>query len=303
MRGEDPKVSIGVPVYNGERHLRAAVESLLRQTLGDFELIISDNASTDSTREICEEYCGRDTRIRYIRQARNVGVARNWNIVAQAARGRYFKWASANDTCEPFMLAQCVRVLDEHPGVSICYGRTRLIDNAGATVDLYEDDLALMEEGPSERFRTMLLKLAMNNAQSGVIRMEALKRSSLVRTYIAGDLALMAELALQGKFWLLPEYLLNRRVSEGSYSRLLSQRELVRFWNPDSRANGGLDLLRLHCDYIVCALRAPGPMKDRLAAALFALRSLYWDQADILRELRDWARAHITGPIERGQGR
>jgi len=285
-----PTVSIGVPVYNGERHLRAAIESLLGQTFGDFELIISDNASIDSTREICEEFVRRDARVRYHRQSTNIGVARNWNFVARTGCGRYFKWASSSDTCEPSMLAQCVKVLEENPNAVLCYGRTRLIDDAGATIELYTDDLAVMEERAGDRFRTLKFKLALNNAQSGLIRMATLRRTRLVRSYIGGDLPLMAEIALQGKFWLLPDYLLNRRMSEGSFSSLLSRHELMNFYNPGAGSKSGLDVLRLHQDYIASVLRAPVPLRDRLASLLIALRGMYWDHPQILRELRRWMR-------------
>src|SRR5688572_28337892 len=95
-----PLVSIGLPVYNGERFLSEALDSLLGQTLADFELIVSDNASTDRTAEICLAYAARDARVRYVRQQTNIGAIRNWNFVARQARGQYFKWASANDFCD-----------------------------------------------------------------------------------------------------------------------------------------------------------------------------------------------------------
>jgi glycosyltransferase involved in cell wall biosynthesis len=83
-----PTVSFGVPVYNGHRHLRETLDSLLAQTYSDFELIISDNASTDATPDICQEYASRDSRIQYHRQTENVGAPENWNFVARKARGR-----------------------------------------------------------------------------------------------------------------------------------------------------------------------------------------------------------------------
>jgi len=217
-------------------------------------------------------------------------VARNWNFVARAARGRYFKWASSTDTCEPSMLAQYVKVLEQNPSAVLCYGRTRLIDDAGATIELYKDDLAVMGERATDRFRTLKFKLALNNAQSGLIRMATLRRTRLVRPYIAGDLPLMAELALQGKFWLLPDYLLNRRASEGSFSRLLSRHELMHFWNPGSDSKSGLVVLRLHLGYIASVLSASVPLRDRLASLPIALRGMYWDHPAILRELREWMR-------------
>jgi glycosyltransferase involved in cell wall biosynthesis len=94
-----PLVSVGLPVYNGERYLSRALDSILEQSLSDFELIISDNASSDTTEAICRDYARRDPRIRYVRQRENLGAPRNWNFVVHEARGRYFKWASASDYC------------------------------------------------------------------------------------------------------------------------------------------------------------------------------------------------------------
>lgn len=93
-----PRLSIGMPVYNGEAHIREAIESLLAQTAIDFELIISDNASTDSTASICRAYASQDARIRYVRQAENLGAAENFIFVLRAARHEYFMWAACDDT-------------------------------------------------------------------------------------------------------------------------------------------------------------------------------------------------------------
>src|SRR5436190_10934974 len=106
-----PRVSVGIPVYNGERFLKGAIDSLLSQRFTDFEILISDNASTDGTQAICEEYVANDQRVSYFRQRTNIGAPGNWNYVAKLARGTYFKWASANDECDPRMLDQCVAVL------------------------------------------------------------------------------------------------------------------------------------------------------------------------------------------------
>jgi len=92
-----PQVSIGMPVYNDERFIRDALDSLLGQTFTDFELIVSDNASTDRTPEICQEYVAKDRRIRYIRQLQNKGQSGNFNLLFQEARGEYFMWAASDD--------------------------------------------------------------------------------------------------------------------------------------------------------------------------------------------------------------
>jgi glycosyltransferase involved in cell wall biosynthesis len=111
-----PRVSIGLPVYNGERHLPAALDSLLAQTYRDFELIISDNALTDRTEEICRGYAARDSRIRYHRSPVNRGMIWNHDRVFHLARGEYFKWVGHDDLYDPDMLRHCVEALDRDPG-------------------------------------------------------------------------------------------------------------------------------------------------------------------------------------------
>jgi len=129
-----PTLSIGMPVFNGARYLQEAIESLLTQTFVDFELIISDNASTDPTREICLENARRDSRIRYVRQSHNVGGPRNWNFVAEEACGRYFKWASANDLHDRKFVERCLNLLDEDRQIVLCYADTMLIDEHGVVL-------------------------------------------------------------------------------------------------------------------------------------------------------------------------
>ncbi len=82
-----PRLSIGLPVYNGEEYLTESLEALLGQTYEDFELIISDNDSTDGTADICRRYAKQDSRIRYFRQPRNIGCNPNHNFVIKQAPG------------------------------------------------------------------------------------------------------------------------------------------------------------------------------------------------------------------------
>jgi len=126
-----PRVSIGVPVYNGESYLACALDSMLGQTYGDFELIISDNASTDRTPEICRQYAARDPRVRYLREEQNRGLAWNFNRVVEVSRGDYFKWAAYDDVCAPSFLARTVEVLDNDPHVILATSVAALIDAQG----------------------------------------------------------------------------------------------------------------------------------------------------------------------------
>lgn len=110
-----PLVSIGMPVYNSERTITAALDSIVSQSFTDFELIISDNASTDSTGAICTEYASRDHRIQYIRQPMNQGATENFRFVLSRARGEFFMWAAGDDIRSPDFIAANIAFLEEHP--------------------------------------------------------------------------------------------------------------------------------------------------------------------------------------------
>lgn len=279
-----PLVSIGMPVYNTERYIGKALDSLLAQTLGDFEIVISDNASTDRTGDICREYAARDLRIRYLRQPENIGLPRNWNAVVHAARGEYFKWASASDFCSPDMLEKCIAAMRADAGIVLCFGKTQNVDEEGQCIDEYQGDTSFEQECPSARFGAVLQELSRNNAQCGVVRLEVLRRTALDRTYPAGDMVLMAELALYGKFKLLPEVMLYRRQTKATLTSLLSPRELQRAFNPKSASYVKMLRLRWHWDAFCSVWRAAVPFFEKLRATGSVMRSLIWERARIWRE-------------------
>lgn len=282
-----PEVSVGMPVYNGERYLAEAVESILGQTFSDFELIISDNASTDGTAEICEELAARDPRIRYARQEVNIGLWANWDFVARAAQGTFFKWTSANDRCDRMMLEKCVNVLRREDDVVLCYGRTCLIDGQGNETVLYPYDFSFQDARPSERFITLRNRMNLNNAFQGLIRLQALNQTRLNRRYPDSDLILFAELALYGVFRLLPDILLYRRMAEGAASCFLPEQEKKVFLDPRS-VNKGFAVWRRHLDCCWSVLRAPIAMKEKMTALDYVARSVYWDRRALWREFSKW---------------
>jgi glycosyltransferase involved in cell wall biosynthesis len=286
-RSPAPVVSIGVPVYNGARFLSQALDSLLGQSFSNLELIISDNASTDQTERICRAYAGKDTRVRYFRQTANIGAPRNWNFVAKEARGRYFKWSSGNDFCPSDMVEKCVAVMEDDAGVVLCYGRTCLVDEETNSRKEYSYDIAVLEGLPHERFRTLYRTLALNNAQSGLIRADALRRTRYDRPYPHGDVVLMAELALQGKFVLLPDVLLYRRMGRDTFSSLLSPAEMQVFFDPKAKRGVGLWHLRMHLDFFVTVLRASLGLPEKLRTLMLVLRHAIWDRKKLWVELRD----------------
>jgi glycosyltransferase involved in cell wall biosynthesis len=214
MDNHRPRVSIGMPVYNGEGFLKEALDSILAQTFQDFELIISDNASSDRTQEICRAYAAQDRRIRYYRNEENLGAAWNYNRVFKLAGGEYFKWAAHDDLCAPEYLERCVEVLDRNPAVVLCYSRTAIIDDQGRHTQYYSDGLDLRSSRPDERyvgFHRRFRFFGKCNAIFGVIRTSALKLTPLIGNYTSSDKILLGELALLGEFWEIPDHLFFRR--------------------------------------------------------------------------------------------
>ncbi len=115
-----PLLSVGMPVYNGQNYLAFTIEAILSQSFTDFELIISDNGSTDETEAICRAYAAQDARIRYERVEENLGAAYNFNRVFELARGRYFKWAAHDDYFTADYFERCIQVLEQNPAVVLC---------------------------------------------------------------------------------------------------------------------------------------------------------------------------------------
>ena len=226
-----PTVSVGIPVYNGAKFLASALDSLLSQTFTDIEIIISDNASTDLTPEICRRYASRDGRIRYVRQKHNQGAAWNFCEVYKLSVGRYFKWAAADDICSPTYIERCVDVLDRDPTVVCCHSRTRKIDRDGNPLEHLPDPTIVMSRFPkrcmngssrytARRYLDVLLTSGWGARCFGVIRSEALRNSQLILPTFGSEKVLMAELSLIGRYHDLPETLWYQRV-HGDASSLL----------------------------------------------------------------------------------
>jgi glycosyltransferase involved in cell wall biosynthesis len=279
-----PEVSIGMPVYNGEKFIAATLDSLLAQTLSDFELIISDNGSTDGTETICRQYALKDPRIRYIRHPINRGAAWNWNYVVHQARGTFLKWASSNDYCDVRMLEKCTAVLRNDDRVALCYPLTWMVAEDGSR-EVYTGDIDVLEDTPSQRFIHIRQHLLMNNAQAGVIRLSALRRTRLERSYPHSDMILMAELALFGKYRLLPEPLFFRRNDKQSMSHKLSPVELVHFIDPTRRPRFTMVSVSRHIDSIWSVLRARIGVKETFEALCYIAKRAYRERRAMYLEL------------------
>jgi glycosyltransferase involved in cell wall biosynthesis len=298
-----PTVSIALPVFNGERHLAAALDSLLEQSYADFELIICDNASDDGTREICESYVARDDRVRYLGADANRGAAWNYNRGLEAATGRYFKWASHDDLCAPTYLERCVEVLDRaSDSVVLAYPKTVLIDDEGRFLAPYEDGLDLRDAQPHRRLQALIRNLVMSNAVFGLIRREALQQTRKHGAYISADYILLAELALLGQFWEIPEPLFLRR-DHPSMSRRANRTtaELAEWFETGAGARHRSEFLRLLAEYVSALGRAPLPPTDRLRAFSTLVPWLRRFHRSILRELLAVAPSAAATPVKGAQ--
>jgi glycosyltransferase involved in cell wall biosynthesis len=206
-----PAVSIGLPVYNGERYVAGAIESVLHQTWTDWELIVCDNASTDATEEIARRYASTDPRIRYVRNDENVGAAENFNRVFELGRGTFFQWLAHDDELQPEFIEACHEALQVHQTAVLAFPWVVVIDESGQQIGSWELTFAVDSPQPQERFRDILLEWHNSFFVFGLIRAEHLRRSRLIEPFAHGDTILLARLSLLGPFVQIPRHLFRSR--------------------------------------------------------------------------------------------
>ena len=279
-----PRVSIGMPVFNGERYLEETLRANLAQTYEDFELIIADNASTDRTSQICQDFAASDTRIKYLQGAENVGAPGNYTRCFEPSVGEYFRWANVDDLPALKSLENCVNALDQHTDTVLVYGKTKIINENGELIELYEDMLNLQDERASERFLRCLKDIGLSNVLFGLMRRESLARTALIGNYQASDINLIAELTLYGKFRELPDYLFSRRMHPGcsSWDRSEGDRQLA-FWDP-SKSRLLMQTWRAIFAYFKAVHRSTIPVSDKRAINFYLCKKLYWGKEKLALE-------------------
>jgi glycosyltransferase involved in cell wall biosynthesis len=266
-----PSVSVCLPVFNGEKFVQEAIHSILTQTFEELELVITDNASTDATPDICKEFAAKDSRVRYFRGDVNRGLAWNFNRAFELATGQYLVWIGHDDLMAPDYVGRCVEGIEQDAHAVLCFTNANYIDGEGALIQQVDFKNPGDLESPSERFHHILYDNRCDPI-CGLMKIEFLKQTRLHRGYADSDRVLLTEMGFRGRFHHIPDYLLSRRwhSSQTTALRDLWERSLV--FDPSQAGKAICPWLREFFDLGVAIHQAPLRPEERYRA----YKQLYW---------------------------
>jgi glycosyltransferase involved in cell wall biosynthesis len=284
-----PRVSIGLPVFNGAAYLRRALDCIVQQDCTDFELIISDNASTDATQEICREVAARDRRIRYYRNETNIGASRNFNRVFELAHSEFFKWAPHDDEFHPSLIRRCLEAYERSSSATVLvFTKATIIDESGRATLLSPDTIGSSSIRPSIRLGSLMHHSVSAHPLWGVIKSDALRQTRLMGC-IHADHVLLAELALVGNFVEIPEVLYQERRHAACATAINQTTRELLAWHDPAMANHRTYLpqwLEIDLEYFKSIRHILHSKVDRLICYSVVLATPFW------RRFLRW-----TGPI------
>jgi glycosyltransferase involved in cell wall biosynthesis len=295
VQGWRPSVSVGIPVYNGERYLEVAIRSVLSQTWDDLELVICDNCSTDRTSEICRNYAAQDSRVRYLRNETNLGAAGNFRRVFHESRAPVYRWLCSDDYIGPSSIEKCLRLLQTRPDAAIVCSRAVFVDEHGQTIKPYDAVQAITHDDANQRFRAAFDCDPWCNSAYGLIRRSTLLRTALHQPFPASDKALIIELAIHGKIFEVDEPLFYRRIHPGAYSYAVSSERDRSFYTPT--ALGRVTPMRRAWPntraYLGAITRSSAGAGQKLSMLTHVLRHAWWQRGELLNEARTSIRAAV----------
>jgi glycosyltransferase involved in cell wall biosynthesis len=280
-----PRVSIGMPLYNREKYVAASIEAHLHQTYSDFELIITDNASTDRGPEICKAYAAKDSRVKYFLNPVNLGATGNFRRCFELSTGEFFRWTPSDDLVSPNLLERAVQILDSDPSVFVAYPRTKLIDADGNITGDFDEELHLMQDQPSERWKGVSRNLRLGNLHYGLSRMDKMRKTGLLRNYMGGDFPLISEMSLYGKFCEIPDAFFYRRMHEEASSAMKDKKDVMAFFDPKKRNKFFLyNWVHLGAN-LKSTARAPISLSEKFRIYAYEGKRIIWSRKEFFNEL------------------
>ncbi len=284
MSNNSPLISMGLPVYNGENFVEEAISSVLAQTYENFELIISDNASTDSTPDICHRYAAKDRRIRYYRNEVNIGAAKNFNRVFELSSGKYFKWCPHDESIKPTFLERCFEALERDPGAVLAFTQCDQRNEFTNTMKTITVERTLDSPLVHERLRQLFLQVINNIVDPiwGLMRSSALRKTTLIRPFPGSDECLLVQLILQGKWIEVPEYLLLLRTHPEGFHAMSQGRKWweakkikaegikqAQWFDPDNKKNIYFPYWKRFKEYFAHVTHYDGKLSDKMRMLWF----------------------------------
>lgn len=210
---DKPLVSIGIPTYNRSVSLVRAVESALAQDYEKLEIVISDNASTDETGNVCVDLCKKDARIRYIRQPKNLGMTENFRRALAASHGAFFMWLSDDDWLDPSYISQCMAFLTNNGDYVLVCGTDKYYKRGEFLYESTKLDLA--EDSRIARVLSYYRKVTITGVFYGVARSDLLAGLKLQHV-LGGDWLFSAAVAYLGKVKMLETTSIHRSIEGAS---------------------------------------------------------------------------------------
>jgi glycosyltransferase involved in cell wall biosynthesis len=291
-----PTISVGIPLYNAEKYVQGALDAIAAQTFRDFEVVISDNASTDQTYDICREFAAKDPRFRIVRNGTNLGASKNFNRVFELSNAPFFRWAAYDDLMGPRALEVCLAALQQNPDAVLAYPKSIIIDDDGRETEKYDDLYAFGEETGYERFRHFLKIVELRNCHPvfGLIRREALLQTPLLGNYHSADKVLLAQLVMLGKFIEVPDYQFYRRYhAMGSVRVNKTAMDYAAWFDTARTGKTAYPRLRRAIELVKSIARAPMSPGRKMQCVLF-LAAFY-----VRKEQRQKVWSKLTGRIIR----
>ncbi|MEO0495689.1 MAG: glycosyltransferase family 2 protein [Actinomycetota bacterium] len=275
-----PRVSVGMPVYNGENYVEAALTSLLAQTFTDFEVVVTDNASTDRTVEIVERFAAEDDRVKLHRSDVNVGAAPNFNRCLELSTGEWFRWHAHDDTVEPGYLEAVMALIDDDPSLVAAHSGMDFIDERGVSVEPYEIEIAYRDPDPVERVRSIVLDWHLCGHIFGVFRRDLMLKYGGLGSFGHSDGVLLERIAMEGPIGTADGVLWhNRKHAEQSMARFgvfgggsPDYQAYVEWFDESRRGKLGFAHWRMVREHWTSVVTGPLSARQKLGAARVMVR-------------------------------